>query len=56
MSKEKFMVDLDGNIKSEAEVAKIVRPRTETLEEDLLDYTMIMMMDLNQLIMTIRIL
>ena len=23
MSKEKFMVDLDGNIKSEAEVAKI---------------------------------
>ena len=33
MSKEKYMVDLDGNIKSEAEVAKIVRPRTETLEE-----------------------
>ena len=27
------MVDLDGNIKSEAEVAKIVRPRTETLTE-----------------------
>ncbi len=33
MSKEKFMVDLDGNIKSEAEVAKIVRPRTENLTE-----------------------
>jgi len=33
MSKEKYMVDLDGNIKSEAEVAKIVRPRTETLTE-----------------------
>ncbi len=34
MSKEKFMVDLDGNIKSEAEVAKIkVKKREENLTE-----------------------